>query len=408
VVAVWGVFAPEALPVENTTSVDLHLDVHWTNDTQIIKLIGDVDTSIHDKFNVTAADVQKVNTALHAKFDAVLASVDNASTVLDVHHISNELGAHLEANITLWKTEHEELVTDLHGNATEWQERHDNYTASAEAALGHDQTDEQKIEAALDVQIAKADEKLAAAHLTAGVLKDHLYELYKNGTTLLVKYTQNAQVIVELKTAGAINATAQAEIDHRVAENVEIKSQLHVLVDELAETKAQLNEVENAVKEITIEVKEDVAAAHETAADVKAGVWADVGEVKAEWHSNVSHTEEKIKDHVNEWLDNGAVTDVKISGLDGHTNISVVITFDIKNETTSTGHDLEHKVEVAIAALAGSKLANVTVEAHAGVKRATWTADTQVGGNDIGPSPASASSVVAAVTLMLAGLAAAC
>jgi uncharacterized protein YlaN (UPF0358 family) len=401
--------------IGGAVGTDVKIDVeHWTNDTEIIGLVGSVSTTVDNSIaghvNVTVADVDKVNETLSAQVGAVLNALDEATTVAGVHEIKNELTVHLEANITLWKTEHEALVVDLHGNVTEWAERKENVTTATETALGAGHTDAEVIKAVVEVQIANAEETLVAAQVASDVLKDQVHELYKNITELLVKYASITEAIANLKiSAGVINATVQAQIDAKIAVGVEIKAKIHELVDKLAATEAVLIKLQDAVVDLSVEVKAEVAEAVAIAGAIKADVWADVHEVKEEWKADVTHAEEEIKAHVNEWLENAEVKSVDIAGLDTDKNITVTIVLDVKTDTAGTQAEIEHKIELVVAGLTGSKLANVTVDAHAGVKRGIWTADAQVGGNDIyddSQQAAAPTVAVATVALVAAVLAA--
>jgi uncharacterized alkaline shock family protein YloU len=210
-----------------------------------------------------------------------------------------------------------------------------------------------------------------------------------------------------------LNETVKAEIAAAVKANGAIKEALKQFAAQLAKNQTVLATVAKVAVGIVTDAKEDITEAKENLANVVANKWADVQEVKAGFVANITKAQEEVKDHVNEWLKNAAVTNAKVETVEGKANITITLDLDVKVTTAEVKKEIEAGVKVAIAAVTGSKTANVTVTITGpGAKRqAAWQANTQVGPGETqtqqpGPENADgASSVVVGFAVILAAIA---
>jgi hypothetical protein len=362
----------------------VHLDVHY-NDTQADELIHSVEATINQtlsgEFGVSAGHLAEANASIHSEVNAVLNEIDS-STALGAHQLHNTLNAHLEGNVTYYSSEHTALVDELHANATVWEEHAHNASVAHATAVSHSASDEDRIHAALEVTILENEQELIAAHVVVGVAHDNVAELRTNLTGLLVEYSGNTEAIVALNTSGsALNTTTAAQIAVLVDANADLRVEIHVVATELAHAEAFADHAEEVAAHTAVDLQVVVTETNQKIEDINQDHWAGVDEVKAEISANVTHSEEKIQHVVNGFLGNATVTDVVVAGHDaGDHNVTIHFEINVPNPSETVEQEIHDNVQVAVASHIGAHLHNVTVEVHAtGLKRVTWTADSQIG-----------------------------
>jgi hypothetical protein len=353
---------------------------------------------------VATTDVDKINGTVQSNIAGALDAVDKANTTVGVTEIHTTLKGYLEGNLSIWTKEHAGLVIGLNASVAEWKERLANLTAAHIKALSEGLADEERIKAALQVTIAKANQTLLAVKVVVGVAKDNAAEIEKNITALLVDYAANKQLITTLNTSNSgANATLQHELAGLVSANVAIRVKIHILADRYAQIKALAVKVSVALKDIETEVKADIAAAVEKIQNVTSHVWAGLQEVKEELHNNVTDAQEEIKQAVNAFLGNNSATKATVVGLDGSANVSIHFDLEVKIVDTNTKADIEANIKIAVASFVGVQTKNVTVVVTGSAqKRAVWAADAQLGSEQATESVDSGASFIGgAVSLLL-------
>jgi len=384
----------------------VHLDVHY-NDTQADEFIhnveGNINQTLSGEYGVSAGHLAEVNATIHAEVNEVLHQIDS-STAIGAHQLHNTLNAHLEANATIYSTEHTELVGALHANATVWAAHEANSSVAHATAVSHSASDEDRIHAALQVTILESEQQLIAAHVVVGVAHDNVAELRTNLTELLVEYSSNAEAIIALNTSvGAGNSTAGAELAVLVAANAEVRVEIHGVATDLAHAEAFADHAEEVAAHTTVDVHVVVTETNQKIEDVHQDHWAGIDEAKAEIGANVTHSEEEIQHVVNGFLENAMVTYVVVAGhTAGDHNVTIHFEFSVPNPSEAVEHEIHDNVQVAVASHLGAHLSNVTVEVHAtGLKRVTWTADSQIGSSSNNNSGAGLVTLPSAIFLVV-------
>jgi len=387
----------------------VHLDVHY-NDTQADELIHNVEATINQtlsgEFGVSASHLAEANASIHSEVNAVLQAIDS-STALGAHQLHNTLNAHLEGNVTYYSSEHTALVDELHANATVWEAYEHNASVAHATAVSHSASDEDRIHAALEVTILENKQELIAAHVVVGVAHDNVAELRTNLTGLLVEYSGNTEAIVALNTSvGALNTTTSAQIAVLVGANADLRVEIHEVATELAHAEVFADHAEEVAAHTTVEVQVVIVETNQKIEDVHQDHWAGIVETKAEISANVTHSEEEIQHVVNGFLGNATVTDVVVAGHDaGDHNVSIHFEISVPNPSVAVEQEIHDNVQVAVASHLGVHLHNVTVEVHAtGLKRVTWTADSQVGSSQNSAGLATVVSVMLLVVSVFASL----
>jgi hypothetical protein len=375
-------------PTLDGESGGVHLDVHL-NDTQADEFVHKVEANINQtlsgEFGVSAGHLAEVNATIHAEVTGVLDQIDS-STALGAHQLHNTLNAHLEGNATHYSNEHTALVGDLHANATVWAELEHNSSVAQSTAVSHSASDADRVDAALEVTILESEQQLIAAHVVVGVAHDHAAELRTNLTGLLVEYSGNAEAIVALNTSvGAGNTTAAAQLAVLVGANADLRVEINEVATELAHAEVFAGHAEEVAAHTAVEVQVVIEESHQKSEDVHQDHWAGIAEAKAEIGANVTHSEDQIQHIVNVFLGNATVTDVVVAGHGaGDHNVTIHFEISVPNPSEAVEHEIHDNVQVAVASHLGAHLHNVTVEVHAtGLKRVTWTADSQIGSSSV-------------------------